>query len=202
MEQSDIIYVITNKFADKFKSLSRVKIKDSYDNEKQGTEPVIFLTLVGIEEMFDQNMNRKIQKTGTDAQGKEYEFFIKPASHFTLTYMVTPYFKTYADSLKIVGAIVKIIKDDGVLSPGEHDWVENNNNPIYITPLTGMNFEKQMQLCNMLRTEYWPSLFYQILVGIDSSKEDVFTRVKERKISTVKHTDKPPRKKEKSRTAF
>ena len=186
MEQSDIIYEITNKFADKFKELSKVKIKDSYDDKQQEGEPVIFVSLVGIEEMQIQNMNRKIQLKEKDDNGNETEYFVKPASMFTLTYMVTPYFKTYADSLKIIGSLVKIIKDDNLIQVDEYDWVENDNHPIIITPLTGMNFEKQMQLCNLLRTEYWPSLFYQLMVGVNSGKQELFTRVKERKIDTVR----------------
>jgi len=189
MEQSEIIFEITNRFADKFKELAKVKIKDSLEDKQAEGEPIIFITLVGIEEMQIQNMTRKIQLKGLDKDGKEFEYFVKPASMFTLTYMVTPYFKTYADSLKTLGAIVKHVKDHGIIEVNDYDWIENDNNPVLITPLTGLNFEKQMQLCNMLHTEYWPSLFYQVMVGIDSGNKEQFSRVKERKFDMFKKKD-------------
>jgi hypothetical protein len=38
--------------------------------------------------------------------------------------------------------------------------------------------------------EYTPSLFYQVTVGINSDKKEIFRRVEERKFDTVKKSEK------------
>jgi hypothetical protein len=111
------------------------------------------------------------------------EYLTEPSTLLNTTVMVTPYFKTYSDTLKILGAIAKLIKDDNLIPVGELDWFENENRPIIISPMAGMNLEKQMQIFSMLRSDYRPSLFYQFTVGIESGKKEIFRRVKERKFT-------------------
>lgn len=192
MEQSDIFYEITSRFSEKFKKLTKVKIRENFEEEKKETEPTILITLLGIEELFNQNMNQKIQKKGADAKGNSIEYFVPPASEFRLTYMVTPYLKTYTDCLKILGAMVKTIKDDHLIPVDQMDWVENENYPVRIYPLPEMPIDKQMNLMGMLKLDYRPSLFYYLDVGIDSEQREIFGRVEERKISAVKLEKKKP----------
>jgi hypothetical protein len=141
---------------------------------------------LGVEEIIDRNMFEKIKLTGKDEDGNEIEYFVAQPSIFELTYMITPYFKTYSDSLKIIGSIIKLIKDDNLIPVEKYDWHENNKSPIIITSLPGYSIEKQMQFCSMLGFDYRPSMFYKMSVGINSDKKELFQRVKERKFETTK----------------
>jgi hypothetical protein len=183
MEQSNILHETINQFAKKFEPLAKVKIRDPVNIQEKEDQPLIMITVLGMEEIVLRNMNEKIQRKGEDEKGNQIEYFTAPASLFTLSVMVTPYFKTYADTMKIIGAIAKLMKDDNQLATGECDWLDNNKKPIIISPVPGMGLEKQMQIFNMLRTDYRPSLFYQFTVGINSDKKDIFRRVKERKFA-------------------
>jgi hypothetical protein len=184
MDQSNVLHEVINQFAQKFTKLAKVKIRDPVNIQDKEDKPQIMLTVLGMEEIVLRNMNEKIQRKGRDDKGNIIEYFTPPATLFNISVMVTPYFKTYSDTLKIIGAIAKLVKDDSRIPVGEGcDWLENNNKPIQITPVPGMGLEKQMQIFNMLKTDYRPSLFYQFTVGIDSDKKDVFRRVKERKFA-------------------
>lgn len=194
MEQADIFQDVTSKFALKFKKIANVKIKDPIDEHKKEEEPIIMITLLGIEEIVMRNMNEKILCSEKDSKGTLLEYFKTPSSIFNLTFMVTPYFKTYADTLKIIGSIVKLIKDDNMIPVEQYDWLENGQNPIMITPLSGMTIEKQMQIFSLLHIDYRPSLFYQFIVGIDSDKKETFKRVEERKFYAVDKNKKDEKK--------
>ncbi|MCW8966403.1 MAG: Pvc16 family protein [Candidatus Pacearchaeota archaeon] len=183
MEQSNILQEIIQQFAQKFKDIAKVKIKDPINKQTSEDQPLILINVLGIEEVVLGNMNERIQRKGKDDSGNIIEYFVAPASLFNISIMVTPYFKTYEDTLKILGSVVKLIKKSNQIPVGEYDWLNNNNQPIIITPIPGMGLEKQMQIFNMLKTDYRPSLFYQFTVGIDSDEKDMFRRVEERKIS-------------------
>lgn len=185
MDQSNILQETINQFALKFKKLAKVKIKDPVNNQTKEDQPLIMINVLGMEEIVLGNMNERIQRKGKDGKGNIIEYFTSPATLFNISVMVTPYFKTYADTLKIIGAIAKLIKDNNQIPVGDYDWLDNNNKPIFISPIPNMGLEKQMQIFNMLKTDYRPSLFYQFTVGIDSDEKDVFRRVEERKISAV-----------------
>lgn len=183
MDQSNILQEAVNQFARKFKNLAKVKIRDPVDIKDKDDQPLIMITVLGMEEIVLRNMNERIQRKDRDKKGNIIEYFTAPATLFTISVMVTPYFKTYADTLKIIGAIAKLMKDHNQIPVGEYDWLDNNNKPIFVTPVPGMGLEKQMQIFNMLKTDYRPSLFYQFTIGIDSDKKDIFRRVKERKFA-------------------
>ncbi len=183
MEQSDIIQETIVKFSEKFKQLANVKILDPVEKQVRDDNPVIMITTLGIEEVVINNMNEKIQVKEDDGKGNLVESLVAPASLFNLSVMVTPYFKTYADTLKIIGSIARLVKDDNRIEVDRFDWIENNKKPIIIYPISGMTLEKQMQIFSMLRSDYRPSLFYQFAVGIDSAKKEVFRRVEQRKIT-------------------
>jgi hypothetical protein len=183
MDQSNILQEVIHQFSQKFQKLAKVKIKDPADKQGKDDQPVIMISVLGIEEIVLGNMNERIQRKGNDGKGNIIEYFTTPPSKFNISVMVTPWFKTYADTLKILGSIARLIKDDNQISVGEFDWLDNQKRPILITPVPGMGLEKQMQVFSMLKLDYRPSLFYQFLVGIDSIKKDVFKRVKERKFT-------------------
>ena len=178
MSQAEIMHVITTKFADKFKKIAKVKIRDFLDDYKKEEQPTIVVTFLGLEEMKSHhNMFEKVQ---VRESGKS-EYMTLPPSMFELFYIVTPYFKTYTDSLKIMGSLVQLVKDDSFIGVENYDWIGNNKRDILIEPLSGMSVEKQMQMFNMIRTEYRPSLFYKMIVGVNSNLQESFTRVEERK---------------------
>jgi hypothetical protein len=181
MDQSDIIQETIVKFSDKFKPLANIKILDPVEKQVRDDNPV---TTLGIEEVVLGNMNEKIQIKEKDANGNLVESLAAPASLFNISVMVTPYYKTYADTLKIIGAIARLMKDDNKIEVDRFDWIDNNKKPIIIYPISGMTLEKQMQIFSMLKSDYRPSLFYQFAIGIDSAKKEIFRRVEERKFTT------------------
>ena len=136
------------------------------------------------DEYCRSNVDRRSKKK-KDEKGNEFEYFLPPATMFNVTYMVTPYFKTYSDTLKILGCIARLIKDKNLIPVDAYDWVDNNKNPIIIYPVSGMSLDKQMQIFNLLKTDYRPSLFYQLSIGIDSVNKRGFKRVKERRITAI-----------------
>jgi hypothetical protein len=182
MSQSEIMHIVTTRFADKFNKIAKVKIRDFLDDYKKEEQPTIVVTFLGLEEIRNyRNLHEKVQVLD---EGKP-EYMTLPPSMFELTYIVTPYFKTYADSLKIIGSIVQVIKDDCFISVEGNDWLGNDNKNIPIEPLGGMSIEKQMQIFNLIRTEYRPSLFYKMTIGINSNLKESFTRVEERKFGVI-----------------
>lgn len=186
MNQSDIIEEAIKQFADKFKKLSEVKIKDPSEDSKKDDQPHIMISFLGMEEAPLNNMNEKIKCLEEDKDGNVNEYFLPPPTMFNLNFMVTPYFKTNNDTMKIMGAIAKLIKEENTIPVGEYDWLENNNMPIYIMPLPNMSMERQMQVFGTLRMEYRPSFFYQLTVGVNSDKKENFRRVEKRDFSTIK----------------
>jgi len=184
MEQSDIIQESINRFADKLKKIANTKIMDPIEHQSKDAQPVIIITVLGMEEVVLGNMNERFQIKEKDEKGNEIEYLMPPASNFNISVMVTPYFKTYADTLKIIGLIARLFKDDNQIPVDKFDWVSNEKSPISIYPISGMTLEKQMQLFNMIRSDYRPSLFYQFTIGIDSSRKEIFKRVEERKFSS------------------
>jgi hypothetical protein len=185
MDQTEIIQDITTKFSEKLDKIAKTKVKEPNQENTKEDEPVILITLLGMEELIIGNPHEESKITENDSEGFLVEYFTPKPSMFKLTYKVTPYFKTQADTLKVIGAIARLLKDEKEIPVDKFDWLENNKRPVLIEPLPGVNFEKQMQLFTMLKSEYRPSLFYQMAVGISSTKKDKFRRVQERKISTM-----------------
>lgn len=189
MIQSDILQEVIQRFSQKFKDIAKVKILDSTDTPVKDDQPIILINVLGIEEVIIGNMNQRIQRKGTDENGDQIEYFTSPPSMFNITVMVTPRFKTFDDTLKIIGGIVRLIKDDNEIPVGELDWLDNKGRPILVLPMPGMGLDKQMQIFSMLHLDYRPSLFYQFMVGIDSTKKDIFRRVEERNFNAVMKKD-------------
>ncbi|MCK4796034.1 MAG: hypothetical protein KAT05_01565 [Spirochaetes bacterium] len=195
MEQTDIIQKITDLFADKLKTLSNKKEKidtyiDDIGEEINKTNPIIKLVLLGIEEVHSQNMVEKIKRKGVDQDGNEIEYFVNYPSLFNIKYMVTPYSLSKSKAYKILGMIIKLIRDDGDIDINGFDWDENNGNPIKIEKISNMDLDKQLQFFNLLKMEYSPSLFYQLKIGINSDKKEIFKRVEKREIYAINKTEK------------
>ncbi|MBN2737691.1 MAG: DUF4255 domain-containing protein [Spirochaetales bacterium] len=186
MDQSDIFQEAIQKFAQKFDDIAKVKIMDSPEAPVMDDQPTILINILGIEELILGNMNERRKLKGVDENGEEYEYFTTPSSLFNISVIVTPRFKTFTDSLKILGGIVRLIKDNNQIPVGDLDWIDNNKRPILIMPVPGMGLEKQMQIFSMLGLDYRPSVFYQFVVGVDSIEKSVFKRVQERKF-TAEH---------------
>lgn len=184
MQQTELLDIVTNRFSEKFKSIAKVRVREFLGSEMKDDKPTIVITFLGLEEVQNHhNMSEKIQIVTTDKNGNKVEYLTRPPSMFELSFIVTPYFKTYSDSLKIIGSIAQLVKDDNTINTEGLDWVGNNNRDILITPVQGMSIEKQIQLFNMIRTEYRPSLFYKIEIGLDSGLRENFKRVEERIIT-------------------
>lgn len=182
MEQTNIIQEAARQFADKLKALGEVRIQDHHENGKKEGQSLIDVTFLSIEEIVTKNMMERVKCQDRDGSDL-IEFFVPTPSIFRLTFMVTPYFKTYNDTMKIMGEIIQILKDDNEIPVEKYDWVENNREPILILPVPDMDLKKQMEIFDFLKVDYRPSLFYQLMVGINSEKREIFKRVKERKIA-------------------
>jgi len=182
VEQTNIIQEAARQFADKLKALGEVRIQDHHENGKKEGQSLIDVTFLSIEEIVTKNMMERVKCQDRDGSDL-IEFFVPTPSIFRLTFMVTPYFKTYNDTMKIMGEIIQILKDDNEIPVEKYDWVENNREPILILPVPDMDLKKQMEIFDFLKVDYRPSLFYQLMVGINSEKREIFKRVKERKIA-------------------
>ncbi|MDY6968002.1 MAG: Pvc16 family protein [Spirochaetota bacterium] len=190
MEQSHIIERVTELFAEKLKKIdadeNRFHIIIDDDTEiYDDKQPALKIILLGIEENHSNNMFEKIKQSEIDEDGNLIEYFIQPATLINLRYMVAPYCSSRNTAYRMLGMIIKQIKDDNLIEIDEYDWIDNNMNPIKIENIQ-IDFEKQIQIFNLLRIDFKPSLFYQMTVGINSDKKEMFRRVEERKISAKK----------------
>lgn len=190
MDQSDLIPEVTMRFAEKFKKLAEVKIKDTYNDHSKEDPTVIVITPLGIEELQLNNRNEKIEIKENNEDGKLMAYLMAPPSMMKISFMVTPHFKTYNDSLRILGSIVKIAKDDKFIAVDGFDWLTNNGRPISIEPISDMGIDKQMQMFSMLRMDYRPSLFYSVVVGVNSDVKESHKRVQERIFDINANADK------------
>ncbi|MBN1699165.1 MAG: DUF4255 domain-containing protein [Spirochaetales bacterium] len=148
--------------------------------------PLINVLLIGIEETGIQNRYDKIKMKGIDKNNHEIEYFMVPATMVNLTYMVTPYSDKHAETCRMMGALVKLFKDDYLIEVDGFDWVENEGNPVLIEASSPLPLPEQIRVFSAMNLDYRPSLFYRLRLGIDSGKQEVFRRVKERKFETVK----------------
>lgn len=183
MDQTNIIQLATQEFADKLKPLGEVRIQDHHENGKQEGQSLIQITFLCIEEVVIKNMMERIKCQGRDDENNLIEYFVTTPSTLRLTFMVTPFFKTWSDTMKILGEIILALKDDNRIPVDKYDWVDNKGSPILIMPAPDMDMKRQMEVSDFLKMDYRPSLFYQLVVGINSEKKDIFKRVKERKIT-------------------
>ena len=196
MEQSHIIQKVTELFSNKLESLSTAEEKykvytDGAQFNNDDKTAKLKLTLLGVEYNYSKKLASKIQQKEEDKDGNIIEFLVDPPVIIDLKYMITPYCNNKDDEYKLLGKIVKLIKDHGCLDVEEYSWVSNNNKPIKIESISDMDFNKQMYVFNILKMDYNPSLFYQITVGINSENREIFRRVKKRKIDTfVKKPEK------------
>ncbi len=183
MEQSNIVQETTRQFAEKLEKLGEVRIQDHYENGKKEGQSLIQVTFLCVEEIIRKNMMEKVKLQDRDSDDNLIEYFVPVPSIFRLTFMITPYFKNCNDTMKIMGDIIQIMKDDNIIPVEKYDWVENDGEPIQILPVPEMDLKKQMEIFDYLKADYHPSLFYQLEVGINSEKREIFRRVKERKVS-------------------
>jgi hypothetical protein len=144
----------------------------------------IYLSFLGLEPVYLGNQFERIQKKEINKDGKEVEFLVLPASQFKCSYMIRPLFQSQSDIVKFLGLIIRHMKDNSKLDVGNHDWAGNNALPALITLKPGMELMAQLSIFNQLGIRYTPSLFYDVIVGIDSDQREEFGRVKERKIDT------------------
>lgn len=189
MEQSHIIQKITELFTNKLESLSTAEEKykvytdeTQFDNDDKTAK--LKLTLLGVEYNYSKKMASKIQQKEEDKKGNIIEFFVDPPVIIDLKYMITPYCNNKDDEYKLLGKIVKLIKDHGSLDISEYDWISNNNKPVKIESISDMDINKQMYIFSILKMDYSPSLFYQITIGINSENKEIFRRVQKRQIDT------------------
>lgn len=189
IDQAFIIDHITGQFFENMKLLgdkSEGKITffiDNINNNKE--EPVkdgIYINFIGLEPVYLKNQFERIQKKEINKEGKEIEFLVQPALQFKCTYMIRPYFELQPNVAKMLGLIIRHLRDNNSLSVGDFDWVGNNSFPALISLKSDMNLSEQMRILNQLGIKYTPVLFYDVIIGIDSDYREEFSRVKERKI--------------------
>jgi hypothetical protein len=196
MEQSNIIQKVTESLLNKLESLSTAEEKykvytDSTQFNIDDKTAKLKLTLLGVEYNYSKKLSSKIQQKEEDKKGNLVEYFVDPPVIIDLKYMITPYCSNKDDEYKLLGKIVKLIKDNGCIKIDEYDWVSNNNKPVKIESMSDMDFNKQMYVFSILKMDYSPSLFYQVTVGINSENKEVFRRVEKRKIDAyVKKPEK------------
>ena len=88
MDQSNILQETINQFAQKFKKIAKVKIKDPVNNQGKEDQPLIMINVLGMEEIVLGNMNERIQRKGKDNKGNIIEYFTAPATLFNISVMV------------------------------------------------------------------------------------------------------------------
>ena len=188
IDQAFIIDHITEQFFENIKLLGDKSEEVSFfieninSNNGELVKDGIYINFLGIEPVFFNNQFEKIQKKEINKDGKEIEFLVKPALQFKCTYMVRPYYKLQSSAAKMLGLIIRHLKDNNSLNAGDFDWIGNNSLPVLISLRSDMSILEQMRILNQLGVKYTPALFYDVVVGIDSDYREEFTRVKERKI--------------------
>jgi hypothetical protein len=197
MEQVEVIDIVVEKFGEKLerlgngsKSKINVLIDGSETKTKKSQSIDIHLVMLGLEENFSQNLCNRLQLEEVDENGDRIEFYVEPPTLIDIKFAVIPYCSSRIESSKILGNIIRLIKDDCFIDVSEFDWHENNGRPVQINNIPNMDLDKQIQMLNLLKMEYTPSLFYQVTVGINSEKKEIFRRVEERKFGTVKKNEK------------
>lgn len=197
MKQVEIIDKVIEKFGDKLGQLDNgnkpkinVFINENEIKTSNSDSIDIHLVMLGIEENFSQNLCNRLQLEGVDENGDKIEFYVEPPTLIDIKFAIIPYCSSRIESGKMLGNIIRLIKDDGFIDVNGFDWHENDGRPVQINNTPGMDLDRQMQMFNLLKIEYTPSLFYQLTVGINSEKKEIFRRVEERKFDTVKKNDK------------
>lgn len=189
-DQAFIIEHITGKIVDTLQQLEGIadkkKLKiftgtcNNVSKDKSAGEG-IYITFLGLEQAHINNQFERIQKKQKDKSGKEIEFLVQPALMFKCEYMIKPEFSSYSDIARFLGLIIRLFKDKNELDVGDCDWAGNNAYPALITLRPEMDLTAQMNIFSQINVAYSPALFYEVIVGIDSSFKEVFTRVEERK---------------------
>jgi len=195
MKQELIIQKVTDEFSAKLSSLSidngKISVfKDDIPENIDKSLIYLRLLLIGLEHDNSQNRNDKIQQKETDADGNLIEFYVDQPVIINLKYMVTPYCSSINDANGLLGVIIRFIKDEGYLNIEGFSWVNSNNKLLKIDISDEMDLDKQIRLFNLLKLDYKPSLFYQVKVGINSDKKDIFRRVEKKEINMVKMPEK------------
>jgi hypothetical protein len=197
MEQVEIIDKVIENFGSKLEQLDNggkpslnVLINENEVKTSKSDAIDIHLVMLGIEENFSQNMCNRLQLEEVDENGDTIEFYVEPPTLIDIKFAVIPYCSSRVESGKILGNIIRLIKDDSFIDINGFDWHGNNSRPAQINNTPGMDLDKQIQVFNLLKMEYTPSLFYQVTVGINSDKKEIFRRVEQRKFDTVKKNEK------------
>jgi len=193
IDQASIIDHITEQF---FENIRRLSDKNNDKNKEEISffienincnkgelvKEGIYVNFLGLEPVYLNNQFERVQKKEINKDGKEIEFLAQPALQFKCTYMIRPYFERQSNVAKMLGLIIRHLRDSNSLDAGDFDWVGNNSLPVVISLKSDANLSEQMRIFNQLGVKYTPALFYDVVVGIDSNYREEFTRVKERKI--------------------
>jgi len=189
IDQAFIIDYITIQFFENIRQLNDKSegeisffIENINSNRGELVKEGVYINFLGLEPVYLNNQFERIQRKEINKDGKEIEFLVQPALQFKCTYMIRPYFELQSNIAKMLGLIIRHLKDNNSLNVGDFDWVGNNSFPVLISLRADMNFLEQMRILNQLGLKYTPALFYDAVVGIDSDYREEFTRVKERKI--------------------
>ena len=189
IDQAFIIDHITEQFFENIKLLSdkrEEKVSFFIENINSANGELVnegvYINFLGLESVFLNNQFERIQKKEINKDGKEIEFLVQPALQFKCTYMIRPHYELQSNVAKMLGLIIRHLKDNNSLKAGDFDWIGNNSLPVLISLRSDMTILEQMRILNQLGVKYTPTLFYDVIVGIDSDYREEFTRVKERKI--------------------
>ncbi|WP_018527168.1 hypothetical protein [Alkalispirochaeta alkalica] len=190
--QSDVIGYALRAFSEKLVSGGRewaVEFASSLDPgeiTRLGEEksPCLAVIPLGIREKPDQGAREQIVRRETDAEGREFEYYTRPATIMELSLVVYPLVKDLFARLGLVGEVVQTIHDDPFTPVGEYDWAGNQNEPLMWevvppAPAWETRFPSSWggsSIAIGVRTQ----------IGIDSSVKERFRRVEARQMRAIK----------------
>lgn len=153
---------------------------DAIDN----TENTIKLTVLGIEENNEHNKFEKLTLSEKNQEGNEIEYRTLVPLMINIKLMLTPYCTTTSEAMKVIGILMRSLKDKNSIPLQENNWATNDANELKIST-TALSITEQMQYFSILNIPYSPSLFFTITVGINSHIKENIRRVEQRNFYAV-----------------
>lgn len=162
---------------------------DTRELDRVGTEkaPCLAVIPLGVREKPDQGPREQVLRREIDAEGKEFEYYTRPATILELSLVVYPLVEDLFSRFGLVGEVVQTIHDNPFTPVGEYDWAGNQDEPLMWEVVSlGPAGEGQFPTS-------WggPSVAIGVKtqIGIDSSVKERFRRVEARQMRAIKKKD-------------
>lgn len=154
-------------------------------------KPALTVYLFGIAENLQYKKYENIVKYGTDVKGEKYEYVQNPPICVNLKYIITPWADSLEDEHLLLANAVLTFHDNSVLElvDGSKPAKEREPETIPIAMVHEISLEEQAALWRSLNQTLKPSVFYQLIVDLESSRIAKVRRVEERVVELVREPE-------------